>query len=219
MLSHMQTHTHLTHTCTHELTHTPLTHTPHTHTHEHTHEHSLTHTNTLSHMHTPTYARVQVGAQVVLLINDRTRGLVNGSRGLVVDFRAAPNSKLDPPVLPVVKFDNNVTMCIRPHLFDFTVNGQTKRGLQLPLNLAWAITVHKSQGMSISRLEVDICNCFAPGQAYTALSRARDIDNLWIKGRLPSKFKTSHNVIRFFGGKWCRVFPCSCFSFSNFAFQ
>ena len=149
---------------------------------------------------TSMHACVQVGAQVVFLINDRVRGLVNGSRGLVVKFCpcSGKDSKLGPSVIPVVRFDNNVVMRIRPHMFESTVNGRTKRGFQLPLNLAWAITIHKSQGMSISRLEVNISNCFAPGQAYTALSRARDISNLWIKGKLPSKFKTSPKVLKFF---------------------
>ena len=122
--------------------------------------------------------------------------MVNGSRGVVVDFVRSKNTKLG-PVVPVVKFDNGHKIRVNPHLFEFTVNGRAKKGLQLPLNLAWALTVHKSQGMSISRLQVNISKCFAPGQAYTALSRAKNLNNLWITGVLPNKFKVSDRVIKF----------------------
>ena len=138
---------------------------------------------------------------MVLLVNDffLKRGLVNGSRGVVTAFSPANNNKLGPSVYPVVRFDNDEEMTIRPRMFKFTINSREERtSLQLPLNLAWAITVHKSQGMSISRLEVDISNCFEAGQAYTALSRAKDMNNLWIRGRLPRKFKTSEKVKRFY---------------------
>ena len=99
---------------------------------------------------------------MVLLVNDFffTHGLVNGSRGLVTAFRPTKNAKLGPMVVPDVKFDNGETVTIRPRMFTFTINSREERkSLQLPLNLAWAITVHKSQGMSISKLEVDISNC------------------------------------------------------------
>ena len=113
-----------------------------------------------------------------------------------MDFVRGKNVKLG-PVVPVVKFDNGHTIRVNPHMFEFTVSGRTKKGLQLPLNLAWALTIHKSQGMSISRLQVDISKCFAPGQPYTALSRAKSLENLWITGVLPNKFKTSDRVIKF----------------------
>ena len=134
---------------------------------------------------------------MVLLVNYFTRGLVNGSRGIVIGFRPK-KTKLGPMVVPIVQFDKSKTMTIHPHVFEFIVNGSPKRSLQLPLNLAWAITVHKSQGMSISRLEVDISNCFESGQAYTALSRATDVKNLWIRGSVPRTFKTSEKVKRFY---------------------
>lgn len=56
------------------------------------------------------------------------------------------------------------------------------RRRQLPLRLAWAVTIHKGQGMSLDRVSVDLQSCFAPGQAYVACSRARSVEGLNIEG-------------------------------------
>lgn len=70
--------------------------------------------------------------------------------------------------------------------------------VQYPLRLAWAITVHKSQGMTLDLVSVDLQNCFAPGQAYVALSRARSIQGLNIERWQGSKSIIAHPLVRSF---------------------
>ena len=133
---------------------------------------------------------------MILLVNDYN-GLVNGSRGVVVDFQFTTNDKLGPNVVPVVRFDNGRDVKISPYRFEVSINGKKKIGFQLPLSLAWALTVHKSQGMTITRVQVDISDSWDVGQAYTALSRVRDVEELWIKS-LPDRFQVDHKVIKFY---------------------
>ena len=149
---------------------------------------------------TYSFTHHQKGAQVILLVNSyKTKyGLVNGSRGVVIDFRPTKSTKLGPDVLPVVRFDNGRDVKISPHLFQTNIDGQRKTGLQLPLSLAWALTVHKSQGMTLSRVELDISDSWDVGQSYTALSRVRDAKGLWIRS-LPDKFEVDVKVMQFYG--------------------
>ena len=118
-----------------------------------------------------------VGAQVMLLKNiDMAAGLVNGSRGVVVGFSPVSGAPMvrfvcvgtDAIEVPAVKFStafNGVGECVR---------------MQVPLKLAWAITVHKSQGMTLDMVRISLRSIFAVGQAYVALSRARSIEGLEI---------------------------------------
>jgi ATP-dependent DNA helicase PIF1 len=109
----------------------------------------------------PLDLRLRVGAQVMLTKN--WQGLVNGSRGVVVGFDPWPR---------VCFLDGCVRSCA-PELFEREVYhlGVYKR-TQVPLRLAWALTVHKAQGASLDLVHVDLSGTFASGQAYTALSRA-----------------------------------------------
>lgn len=148
--------------------------------------------------------------QVVLLVNlDLKMGLVNGSQGTIIDFAAHTDKR--PPeqtgehkeykgaqvakftwrnerykVWPVVRFTNGVEQPIFAHC---TVNelGDTKpysllSRTQIPLTAAWAMTVHKSQGMTLSRVIVDLARSFEAGMEYVALSRARSLDGLKVLG-------------------------------------
>lgn len=120
---------------------------------------------------------LRVGAQVVLLTNlDTKGGLVNGSKGVVVDF--APETRY-----PIVKFANGNQRIINPH----TWNIEDDKGFiiasytQIPLALAWALTIHRSQGMTLDSVEVSLDGVFAAGQAYVALSRVRNLEGLKLR--------------------------------------
>jgi len=111
------------------------------------------------------------GARVMFLKNNFEIGYVNGTQGSVVDFNVEG--------LPIVK-----TICgqkITAKLAGWTVDEDGKiiaRINQLPLRLAWAITVHKSQGMNLDAAEIDLSKCFVEGMGYVALSRLRSLAGL-----------------------------------------
>ena len=159
------------------------------------------------------------GAQVMLIKNMdpwRTDGkaLVNGSRGVVTGFVPMAtylNSRLTESMrtaaaaclwmrrVPVVKFSNGRTATLGPDMFvcDVVGVGRSVRA-QVPLKLAWGITIHKCQGMTLDHVEVSLAKCFAEGQAYVALSRARTLDGLRIVDWSPDCVKVSRAAIAFY---------------------
>lgn len=98
---------------------------------------------------------------------------MNGSRGVVVGFRDN---------WPVVKFLHGATHVIMPQTWNFPVGDFGKVTFtQLPLIQAWAMTIHKSQSLTIDCLSVSLgASMFASGQAYTALSRAQRLESVYI---------------------------------------
>ncbi|MFH1894374.1 MAG: PIF1 family DEAD/DEAH box helicase [Patescibacteria group bacterium] len=111
------------------------------------------------------------GAQVMFLKNNFEVGYVNGTQGSVVDF--------DIEGLPIVETIYGQKIIAK--LASWTVDEDGKRIArinQLPLRLAWAITVHKSQGMNLDAAEIDLSKCFVEGMGYVALSRLRSLAGL-----------------------------------------
>lgn len=134
----------------------------------------------------PEVLEVKEGAQVMLLQNvDISLGLCNGSRGIVRGFDDEKGHIL-------VQFLSGQIVGIERHCITKFERKRNESGemesvgvasrSQYPLKLAWAITIHKSQGMTCDLLEVDLTGCFEKGQAYTALSRASDINRLKVVG-------------------------------------
>ena len=78
---------------------------------------------------------------------------------------------------------NGKVIVVEPHSWNLTEDGRVRAEVaQLPLRLAWAITIHKSQGMSIDAAEIDLSQAFTPGMGYVALSRLRSLDGVFLRG-------------------------------------
>lgn len=135
------------------------------------------------------------GAQVMLLTNmDIEHGLVNGSRGVIERFCDAREGAEG---YPMVKFKNGEVIIISPASWaSEDVDGLTRE--QIPLRLAYAITIHKAQGATLDCALIDIGdNTFEYGQAYVALSRVRSLDCLYIWDLKPSAFMVHPKVKAF----------------------
>ena len=134
------------------------------------------------------------GAQVMLLTNmDIEHGLVNGSRGVIERFCDSREGA----GYPMVKFKNGEVIIISPASWaSEDVDGLTRE--QIPLRLAYAITIHKAQGATLDCALIDIGdNTFEYGQAYVALSRVRSLDCLYIWDLKPSAFMVHPKVKAF----------------------
>ena len=114
------------------------------------------------------------GAEVMFVANSPSFQYVNGTLGRVVGF--------DGDDLPIVETDESRIYVSKHNWTLEDGDREVAQITQLPLRLAWAITVHKSQGMSLDAAEVDLSKSFEPGMGYVALSRVRSLDGLYIKG-------------------------------------
>lgn len=122
----------------------------------------------------PERLELKRGAEVMFVANNFGLGYVNGTRGTVIDFIGDT---------PVVVTTQGREVKVEPHSWKMEEDGRvTAEVVQLPLRLAWAITIHKSQGMSLDAAEIDLSRSFTPGMGYVALSRVRSMDGLYLKG-------------------------------------
>jgi ATP-dependent DNA helicase PIF1 len=136
---------------------------------------------------------IAIDAQVMLVANiDPDNGLVNGSRGVVIGFSSGASNN------PIVEFQNGMRKTIGPHCWLIEEYEFVSRS-QIPLRLAYAQTIHKSQGSTLDAALVDIgLGTFEYGQAYVALSRARSLDALYVHEFHPNAFKAHPRVKEFY---------------------
>ncbi len=129
----------------------------------------------------PEILRLRKGARVMCVKNNFEQGYVNGTLGVVVSCGYG----IDPVIhtAPTPDFPDGRRVTIEPASWTIEDDGKVLAEIsQYPLRLAWAITVHKSQGMSLDAIEVDLSKSFEPGMGYVALSRVRTLAGLRILG-------------------------------------
>ena len=146
--------------------------------------------------------RFKVGAQIMMLNNDQFDRWVNGTLGRVTGVR------MEDGLVVTVEFTDGDSTDVRPYTWEATrpvvEGGSLRREVigtytQLPFKLAWAITIHKSQGQTLDRMIVDLSGgMFSSGQLYVALSRCTSMNGLVLKRPvLPKDLKTDRRVVRF----------------------
>jgi hypothetical protein len=130
----------------------------------------------MSNVRTDEKLELRLGAKVMFIKNNFERGYINGSLGEVIDFTSDER--------PVVELkDGKRIVCEKEKWAIEDENGTALASFeQYPLRAAWAITIHKSQGMTLDAAEIDLNSTFERGQGYVALSRVKTLDGLYLKG-------------------------------------
>lgn len=136
----------------------------------------------------PETLELKVGAQVLCVANNPTAGFMNGSRGEISGFEEGG---------PVVRLESGKDIQLERFTWSINDGERTLAEIsQYPLRLAWAITVHKSQGMNLDAAEIDLSRAFTPGMGYVALSRLRRIEGLFLRGFNQTALDVSREISR-----------------------
>lgn len=158
---------------------------------------------------------LKTGAQVMLVKNMPDEGLVNGSIGVITGFselvenyegigeprsnshnRSSNSAQGGGEKWPIVQFTNGRKLTFTRQSFEIeNSSGETIGSRhQVPLILAWALSIHKSQGQTLERVLIDLERSFEKGQVYVALSRVTSLKSVQVKGFHPSKVE-AHPVV------------------------
>jgi ATP-dependent DNA helicase PIF1 len=146
--------------------------------------------------------KLKVGAQVMLLANlDVDKGFTNGTRGVVKKVQKSQSSESSEPTIPTVcigvEFETGY-LDVQMHQFMVDVRDVTYVRLAVPLRLAFATSIHKSQSLTLSSVEVDIgTKVFSEGQSYVALSRCKSLEGLYIRALDFSKIRPHPKALEF----------------------
>ena len=138
---------------------------------------------------------LKVGAAVMCTANlDLDKGICNGSQGVVVEILGT-----GPHRQPKVKFTNGVIFLMPVHFVQSDEYPTLAIG-QIPLTLAWALTIHKIQGATLAMAQMDIGQTiFEYGQTYVALSRIQSLDGLYLSSFEPGRIRANPKVQDFYG--------------------
>ena len=138
----------------------------------------------------PAKLDLKVEAMVMCTKNNFEAGYVNGTLARVVGFDSYEG-------YPIIETANKKQITIEPVSWEIAEEGKVIASIeQVPLRLAWAITVHKSQGMSLDAVEVDLSKAFVYGQGYVALSRVRTLAGLKVLGMNPQALMVDPKIIK-----------------------
>jgi ATP-dependent DNA helicase PIF1 len=138
--------------------------------------------------------KLKIGAQVMCIVNIQSDSQIivcNGSQGIVTEFCEMTH-------FPKVKFNNGVHRIMTP--YTWISNKFSGIGVsQIPLILAWALTIHKSQGATFDAAEIDAgSEIFECGQTYVALSRVKSLEGLYLTSLDVSKIRVHPKVKKFY---------------------
>lgn len=135
------------------------------------------------------------GAAVMCIKNlDMDQGICNGSQGVVIDFIDGPAGTK----FPLVRFVNGITKLIQLQYHQSDEYPCIAVG-QVPLALAWALTIHKIQGATLKMADIDVgINIFEYGQTYVALSRVESLDGLYLTAFNPGRIRVHEKVKTFY---------------------
>jgi len=138
----------------------------------------------------PEELKIKEGAVVMFVKNNYGKGYVNGTMGTVIGFSSDK--------YPLVKTLSGPIIEATPEAWTIKENGETLSSIeQIPLRLAWAITVHKSQGMTLDSARVDLSRCFEPGMGYVALSRLKSLEGLYLTGLNKMALQVNAEVLEY----------------------
>jgi len=148
--------------------------------------------------------KLKIGAQVMCIINimsdvhsesDKNKEIIlcNGSQGIITGF-------CDISGYPIVKYNNGIKRIMSPHVW--VCDKYPEIGIsQIPLILAWALTIHKSQGATLDAAEIDIGSCiFEYDQTYVALSRVKNLNGLYLSSFDHKKIRVNKKVKEYYKG-------------------
>lgn len=137
----------------------------------------------------PETLHLKIGSRVMFTKNNSRLGFVNGTLGEVAGFAFETGH-------PIVRTKDFGKIEVERMNWLIEDRGRELAGItQFPLRLAWAITVHKSQGMSLDEAVMDLSNVFEYGQGYVALSRVRDLAGLYLLGWNERAFQVDPEVL------------------------